>query len=110
MRRLELTEQGAVLSRCREAIRRVEPDARVILYGSRARGEAGEESDYDLLVLVEGEASLGREERVRDALYDLELETGAVLTVVMESSTRWRSRLYQAMPFVRNVEREGAVL
>jgi hypothetical protein len=37
----------ALLGRCRQAIRRVVPDADIILYGSRARGDAGEYSDYD---------------------------------------------------------------
>ena len=110
MRRLEREAQDDVLVRSKAAIDGVEPSARVIVYGSRARGDAREESDYDLLVLVDGEATLDREERVRDQLYELELETGAVLTVVMETASRWRSKLYQAMPFVRNVEREGAVL
>lgn len=110
MRRLERCAGNELLGRCTEAVRRVEPSADVIVYGSRARGDSSDDSDYDLLVLAEGPVPLSREERVRDQLYDLELETGAVLTVVMESRSRWDSPLYQAMPFVQNVERDGAIL
>lgn len=96
-----------LLERCLEAVLRVEPSAEVVLYGSRARGDATVESDYDLLVLVDGEGSLGREERVRDRLYPIELETGAVLTVHLETRHRWNSSLFRAMPFVQVVDREG---
>jgi len=48
---------------------------RVILYGSEATGEAACDSDIDLLVLLEGPVSLGKEtETIVKALYPLQLE------------------------------------
>jgi predicted nucleotidyltransferase len=41
-----------LLETCRDAVREVVPGAVLILYGSRARGDAGWDSDYDLLILV----------------------------------------------------------
>jgi len=47
----------------------------VILHGSEARGEAEEDSDVDLLVLLEGPVELGRElEAIIGILYPLQLE------------------------------------
>jgi len=110
-----IVEDGALgdkilLGRCKEAIKRIVPEAIIILYGSRARGDARPDSDYDLLVLVEGENSLELEDRIRQSLYPIELDTGAVLTVVCYSKKEWYSPVYQAMPFVKNVEREGITL
>ncbi len=40
-----------LLGRFRDAIRRQYPDARVLLFGSRARGAARADSDYDVIVI-----------------------------------------------------------
>jgi predicted nucleotidyltransferase len=56
---------------------------RVVLFGSRARGNARSDSDYDVAVFLEGFESLGREaDRIAgietDSLYD----TGAVINAI----------------------------
>lgn len=99
-----------LLSKCKRVIENIDPLARIILYGSKARGEANKESDYDLVIVTEGEVSLLREDEHRKALFPIELETGAVLTVFLVEEKDWNSSLYAAMPFRQNVEREGVVL
>jgi uncharacterized protein len=99
-----------LLALCKAAVREVAPEADLILYGSRARGDAREDSDYDLLVLVDREADMDLEKAIVDRLVPLEVRTGKVLTVVVYSRAQWDSALYQAMPFHKNVTREGVAL
>jgi predicted nucleotidyltransferase len=95
------------LERIRGAVREVEPDAQITLYGSRARGAAAPESDWDLLVLLDGPVDPGRAAAVRYRLYELEWETGAVLTSAVLSKQEWDSSLWQAMPFHASVDQDG---
>ena len=100
----------ALRDRIKEAIRRLEPNAEIILYGSRARGDAGPDSDWDLLVLLDGAVDAARERAVWHRLYTLELDLEEILCPVVFSREDWESSLYRAMPFHRNVDREGMVL
>lgn len=99
-----------ILKRCLDAIKKNDAEATVILYGSRARGDAKPDSDYDLLVLLKTRCNWIREDMIRQSLYPIELDTGAVLTVNCYSESDWYSPLYRAMPFVQNVELEGVQL
>lgn len=101
---------AALLQQCKRAIAEVVADAEVILYGSRARGDANEDSDYDILVIVNGPVDMALEEKMVSNVYPLELETGAVLTLIAYSKEQWDSSLYRAMPFHKNVDREGVLL
>lgn len=99
-----------LLKHCKEAIRQVVPDADVILYGSRARGDADEYSDYDILILVNGSADIALDTKFVEHIFPLELDSGAVLTLMSYSRQQWDTPLYRAMPFHKNVDREGVVL
>ena len=104
------TVDHRLLAECKAAIVEAAPDASVILYGSRARGDAREDSDYDLLVLVDPEPDMELEQAIVNQLVPLEVETGKVLTVLLYSRSQWNSALYRAMPFHKNVTREGVLL
>jgi predicted nucleotidyltransferase len=77
----------------------------LILYGSWARGEATDDSDIDLLVVLEGEVLLGQEiDRMIDIITDINLKYGVLISVCPVSEKE-----YSAVnsPLLLNVRREG---
>ena len=77
----------------------------IVLYGSSARGTDTEESDIDLLVLLEGPVAVGAEIfRIWDVLYPVQLETDRVISVMPADAEGYRngeSMLY------RNAQEDG---
>ena len=96
-----------LLEQIRRAVREVEPGAEIILYGSRSRGDAIVESDWDFLVLVDGPLSDDRTDRIRHRLYEVEWESGEVISSIVRNREEWHSSIYQAMPFHQRVQQEG---
>lgn len=103
-------EDRDLLAKIKEITRSLLPDAEMLLYGSVARGTPDPESDYDLLVLT-GEP-LSREEvkRVDDAIFEVEVASGAVICTMFCSKKQWDTPLYRAMPFHWEIDRDAIVL
>lgn len=92
-----------------QAVRRAEPQAEVILFGSRARGDARPDSDWDVLVLLEGKVTAAREQKIYSLLSKVELATEQVLSIIIYQKDYWQQVLKDS-PLYNNVSREGLVL
>jgi len=81
---------------------------RVYLFGSVARGDAGPDSDYDIMVVVPDDAS---GERLRSRAAYLALwGTGVASDVLVWTAGQFDSRLHLAASLPATVVREGRLL
>jgi len=77
----------------------------IILYGSWARGEATEDSDIDVLIVLEGKVIPGKEiDRMIDIITEINLKHGVLISVYPISEDDYSTI---NSPLLINVRREG---
>jgi predicted nucleotidyltransferase len=89
----------------KKAIAQMDKETKVILFGSRARGDSGSDSDWDFLILTSKETTQAYQDRIREILYKIELATGQVITSIIENKKTWDQ--YTQTEFYKNVARDG---
>ena len=98
------------LLRCVEAVHRDYPDARIILYGSQARGEATPESDVDMLILLDSEITSQERSAIHDRLYDIGLDCDLAISTLIESVPLWERPISRATPLYQAIQDEGVLV
>lgn len=104
---MTIMKRTEIVNSIREIIHREAPDAKIILYGSEARGDAHSESDIDLLILLnKDKVTLEDEEKITYPIYLLELKTGVLISPMVVAKNKWENRPFKT-PFYINVMNEG---
>ena len=85
--------------------RRILPNEKVILFGSQARGDAREDSDWDLLVLIDKERKTPEDEDKAFQFVLVGWKYGAYFSIKMFTAEQWEKG--KIFPFYKNVMREG---
>lgn len=81
----------------------------VILFGSRARGEATAESDIDFLIIM-SEVDAETRRQIRFLATEIWLEHGIFLSTSIVSLSHWRQLQKLKTALYRNISDEGIVL
>lgn len=96
-----------IVEKIKNVVRQIEPTATSILYGSEARGDARPDSDVDVLILLDGDKrNLEKENTISGALYEIELDTGVIISPLITLKKHWEERPFST-PFYLNVMNEG---
>jgi len=86
--------------------RQLLPNDKVILFGSQARGDAREDSDWDLLVLIDKDKKTQEDEDTYAYPFvELGWNNGVSINSILYTKKQWeQGRIF---PFYKNVMREG---
>ena len=92
----------------RDALKREYPGIiqRMIVYGSKARGDAHEQSDIDIVIIVTNE-SRHLHRPLRELGHDLATLKPVLPQLFVHTEKSWTDRVKKGFPFQQNVEREG---
>lgn len=106
----ERNNQNQMLNSLRLTAQKVMPKGgKVFLYGSRAKGTATEESDWDLLLLVDKQSL--DENDFNDIAYPFVLtgwKSGADVSPQLYTYNEWKER--EITPYYQNVEHDKIVI
>ncbi len=93
------------LQEVKRYVHEIDPQAEVWLFGSRARGDAREDSDWDFLVLTDKPVNWTFKCQLRDHLYDAGLHHERVVSTIIQNKVQWQelavTDLYQ------NIKEDG---
>ena len=94
------------LQEVKRYVQEIDPLAEVWLFGSRARGDAREDSDWDFLVLTDKPVDRHYKNTLRDHLFDIELSSEKTIGSIIHSRQEWEET-YRVTPLYRNIKRDG---
>ncbi|HET7361505.1 MAG TPA: nucleotidyltransferase domain-containing protein [Salinimicrobium sp.] len=94
----------------RERIHKKNPEAEIILFGSRAREQENLNSDRDILILLNiPYVNRKIEKEYREKIFEVELETGEPISTLVFSKQDWIDR-HSFTPLFENIQRDGIYL
>lgn len=86
------------------------PVEKVILYGSKVRGDSNQYSDIDLLLVTSRPLHWREEKTIVEILFDLGMEYDVIFSPLFASSDEWDRGVFREFPIYREIMEEGAII
>lgn len=103
-------KRSQIVDKIREIVRKVAPHSEIILFGSEARGEARDDSDFDVLILEDiDKITYARRKEITYPLYMLGYEENVDIQPLVKTKREWMERPF-VTPFFINVTNDGVRL
>ena len=84
--------------------------AKVILFGSKARGDDDKHSDIDLLVVASRLLHWKEEKAIVGALFDIGMEYDVIFSPLFTFYDEWEQGIFTEFPVCREISQDGAVV
>ncbi len=102
-------KKNALLDKIRKEIKIIAPDAKAMLFGSRAKGNAAPDSDWDILILLDNDKiETSDYDTIAYPLFELGWQFNEHFSVKLYTQQEWEKRNFTL--FYKNVEKEGIIL
>jgi len=102
------TEKEAML-RLQSDISNVTGVTRVVLFGSRARGDFNGNSDYDILVVMD-RMDIQIKNEIIHVLHEIEMDYSIPLSPVIRTEAEYQKNSQMGSRFITNIENDGIII
>lgn len=103
-----MISRNEILSQIKMAVTSVDAGAEVILFGSQARGDYNEDSDWDVMIITEKEVNRNVRSEFRKSLYDIEFQNEICISLIIRNRSFWQT--VALTDLYKNIEEEGILL
>jgi len=83
---------------------------RIVLFGSKARGDSDEHSDIDILVISSRPLHWKEEKDIVGKLFDIGMEYDVIFSPLFTSSEEWKDGIFIEFPVYGEITRDGAIV
>lgn len=103
-------KEQQITNKIKNSVLKKNPEAEIVLFGSHARGQAAQNSDWDILILLNTpEVTRTLEREYREVIFDIELEVGEPISTFVFSKTEWEQK-HSVTPLYKNIKQDGILL
>ena len=96
-----------ILDRFKRDVTAKYPAARIVLFGSRARGDADPDSDMDVLVVLDGPVTRAEESFVSECAWEAGFLQGIIVMSITVNKKEWEKGPDRVSLLAIAVRREG---
>lgn len=90
-----MQEKEVILQKVKQILKKAAPDARILLYGSRARGDAQPDSDWDILVILNKQKIESSDyDLISYPIYELGWQEDVMFSVKLFTQAEWMERSF----------------
>ena len=97
----------ALITDIKETVNSFDPEAKIILFGSRIREEDTKESDWDFLILLSRAVEFERILDLQHKIYRIEWDLDEIINPIIQENSEWESERNKVTPFYQNILKEG---
>jgi hypothetical protein len=94
----------------KEEATRLVPDGKVILFGSRARGDADLSSDYDFLIITENPISIPEKQKIKALLRKQLAKNKIPADILISSKDELKLKKKITGHIIKQILKEGIIL